>query len=123
MCLGRNGMYLKFTVLVHFWAQYTPGKCKILQKTKIFPKTTSLGLSNNKSPRSHISHRSLIQLIKIPIFGALNGPKLPPGAGRKGHHKFSHIIGHIHILAYNRTIHHCLGICRSWPYLLHTPYI
>ena len=36
-----------FTVLVHFWALFTPGKSKILGKSKISPKTKSSGLSNS----------------------------------------------------------------------------
>ena len=35
-CLSRNGTYPKLTVLVHFWAQFIPGRLKILPKTK-FP--------------------------------------------------------------------------------------
>ena len=51
-CLSTtNGMYPKFTVLVHFWAQFTPGKQKILPKNKIFPETTFFRLSNDTSPR------------------------------------------------------------------------
>ena len=41
-CLTRKGMHPKLTVLVHFWAQLTPGKPEILPKNKIFPETTSL---------------------------------------------------------------------------------
>ena len=43
-CLSGNRTYPKLTVLVHFWAQFTPGKLKILPKTKIFPETASIGL-------------------------------------------------------------------------------
>ena len=40
-CLSGNRTYPKLTNLVHFWAQFTPGKPKILPKTKVFPETTS----------------------------------------------------------------------------------
>ena len=42
-----NGRHLKFTVLFLFWAQFTTGKPKILLKTKMSTKTTSLGISNS----------------------------------------------------------------------------
>ena len=61
-CLSGNGTYPKLKVLVHFWAQFTPGKPKILLKTRIFPETTSLLISNNTSNRSQINHRILIKL-------------------------------------------------------------
>ena len=89
-CLSTNGTYPKYTVLVHFWAQFTPRKQKMLPKTKIFPETTSLGISNDSSPKSQINRRILIKNIKKPIFWAQNGPKLPPGVCQKGQHKFSH---------------------------------
>ena len=41
-CLSGNETDSKLTVLVHFWAQFTPGKPNIFPKTKIFPETTSL---------------------------------------------------------------------------------
>ena len=41
-CLSGNRTYPKLTVLVHFWAQFTPGKPKRLPKNKVFPETTSL---------------------------------------------------------------------------------
>ena len=63
-CLNRNRTYPKLKVLVHFWAQFTPGKTKILPKARIFPETTSLWISNNTSNRSQINHRILIKLIK-----------------------------------------------------------
>ena len=66
-------MYLKLTVLFHFWAHITLRKSQILSKTKIFPETTSLWISNNTSPRSQINHRILIQLIKKNISWAKNG--------------------------------------------------
>ena len=43
-CLSTNGTYPKFVVFVRFCAQFTPGKQKILPKTKTFPETTFLGL-------------------------------------------------------------------------------
>ena len=71
-CLSGNGTYPKFTVLVHFRAKFTPGKPKILPKTKIFSETTSLWLSNNPSSRLQINHRILIKLTKNNIFWAKN---------------------------------------------------
>ena len=61
--LRGKGTYPKFTVLVHFGAQFTPRKKKILEETLIFPQTTSFGLSDDTSPKSHINHRFLIYLI------------------------------------------------------------
>ena len=66
--LSGNGTYSKLTVLVHFWAQFTPGKPKILAKNKILPETTSLCLLHNTSPRSQITYRILIKLIKKTFF-------------------------------------------------------
>ena len=51
-CLSPNGVYPEFTILVCFWAQFIPRKQKILPKTKLFPETTFLGLSNCTSPKS-----------------------------------------------------------------------
>ena len=73
MCLSRNGTYPKLKVLVHLWAQFTPEKPKTLPKTRIFPETTSLWLSNNAGTRSKINHRILIKLIKKIYFGGKNG--------------------------------------------------
>ena len=67
-CLCGNGTYPKSTVLVHFWAQFTQEKPKILPKTKIFPETTFLWLSYNTSPKSQMSHRIVIKLVKIQPF-------------------------------------------------------
>ena len=72
-CLSGNGTYPKLKVLVHFWAQFTPGKPKILPKTRIFPETTSLWLLNNTSTRSQINHRILIKLTKKILFWDKNG--------------------------------------------------
>ena len=41
-CLSGNGTHPKLTILVLLWAQFTPGKPKILPKNKIFPETASL---------------------------------------------------------------------------------
>ena len=41
-CLSRNRTHPKLTILVHFWAQFTPGKPKILPQNKRFPETASL---------------------------------------------------------------------------------
>ena len=60
MALRGNGTYPKFTVLVLFWAQFTPGKSKIMPKTNILPETISLRLSNETSRKSHINHTILI---------------------------------------------------------------
>ena len=65
--------YSKFTVLVHFWAQFTPEKSKIMSKTKISPETAFLGVSINTSFKSQINLRILIKLIKKPPFF---GPKM-----------------------------------------------
>ena len=72
-CLSRNWTYPKLKVLVHFWAQFTPGKPKILPKTRIFTETTSLWLSNNTSTRCQINHWILIKLIKKIHFGGKTG--------------------------------------------------
>ena len=39
--LSGNGTYPKLTVLVHFWAQFTPGKPKLLPKNKFSQKLHS----------------------------------------------------------------------------------
>ena len=49
-CLSTNRTYPKFKALVHFRAHFTPGKQKILPKTKIFPETSFLGLLNYTVP-------------------------------------------------------------------------
>ena len=63
-CLRTNGTYPKFSVLVHFWAQFTPRKCKIFPKTKISPNTIFLGLSDDTSPKFQINRKILIKIIK-----------------------------------------------------------
>ena len=50
---GSNETHPKFTDLVHFGAQFTPGKPKILLKTKISANTESSLISNNVSTRTH----------------------------------------------------------------------
>ena len=57
-------MHPKFTVLVHFGAQFTTPKPKKLLQTKIYTKTASLGIPNNVSPRSQKNHRILVELSK-----------------------------------------------------------
>ena len=72
-CLNVSGRYPKFTILVHFWAQFASRKPKILPKTKIFSETTPLWLSNNASRWSQINHWILIKLMKkLPFFWAKN---------------------------------------------------
>ena len=101
---GSNGMHPKFTVLVHFGAQFTTPKPKNLLKTKIYTKTASLGIPNNVSPRSQRNHRILVELSKKKKKNwgegeggkgrgeAQIGSKLPPGAASKVYQKFSHIL-------------------------------
>ena len=84
---GPNGTHSKFTVLVHFGAQFSTRKPKILLKTKISAKTTPLGISNNVSPRSQKNHRILVKLSKKKNFF---WTQLPPGALSRGYQKFSH---------------------------------
>ena len=71
-CFSTNGTYTKFSVFDHFWAQFTPGTQNILPKTKIFPDSTSLGLSVDTSPKCQIDRRILIKIIKETYF---LGPK------------------------------------------------
>ena len=63
-CLIGNETYPKLKGLVHFCSQFIPGKPKILPKTRIFPETASLWLSNNTSARSQINQRILTKFIK-----------------------------------------------------------
>ena len=78
-CLSTNGTYPNFTVFVQLWAQFTSGKMKIFPKTKIFPETASLGLSDDTSPKFQINRRILIKIIKethfweIALWGRLKG--------------------------------------------------
>ena len=66
---GSNGTHPKFTVLVHFGAQFTARKLKILLKTRISAETTYipkfLGISNTVSLRCQKNH---IILVKLSIF-------------------------------------------------------
>ena len=72
-CLGENVMYPKLKVSVHFWTQFTPRKPKIMSKTRIFPETTSIILSNNTSTRFEKNNRNLIKLIEKIHFLDKNG--------------------------------------------------
>ena len=45
-------------------AQFTTRKPKKLLKTKIYTKTTSLGIPNNISPKSQKNHRTFVELSK-----------------------------------------------------------
>ena len=69
-CLSGNMTYPKLKVLVHFWAQFTPGKPKVLPKTRIFPETTSLSQSNNKYQVPDKSQNSYKINFKNPSLGA-----------------------------------------------------
>ena len=81
---------------------FSPGKSKILAKTKI-----SSGLPNKVTSRSHKSHIILTKLIKKPfIFWARKWPKLSPGPCPKRQHKFSHSLG------YYKTIYRKFSIKR-----------
>ena len=57
-------IHRKFIVLFYFEAQFTTEKPKLLLKTKISAKTTSLGKSNSVRPRSQKNHRILVKLKK-----------------------------------------------------------
>ena len=69
LSFSLNGKHPKFTVLFHFGAQFTAGKPKILLKTKISSKTTSLRISNSVSSGSQNNHRILVKLNKNNFFG------------------------------------------------------
>ena len=64
MRFGSNGSHRKFTIWVHFGAQFTTRKPKVLLKTKICSKTTSLGISHNVSSRSQKNNKMLKTLIQ-----------------------------------------------------------
>ena len=64
MHFGSNGWHRKFTVWVHFGAQFTTRTPKVLLKTKISSKTTSLGISHNVSSRSQKNNKMLNTLIQ-----------------------------------------------------------
>ena len=118
---GSNGTHPKFTILVHFGAQFTTKKLKILLKTKISAKTTSLVISNNVNPKSHKNHIILVKLSKKTF-----GPKFDlnyPLELQQYTIRNSHIV-------YYRTIHlyfldakfQLLGICCSQLYLEETTF-
>ena len=69
---GSNGKHPNFTVLVHFGAQFTARKPKILLKirisTKITCRPTSLGISNNVNLRFQKNHIILVKLSKKQLF-------------------------------------------------------
>ena len=67
---GSNGINWKVTVLVHFGDPFTAGQPKILLKTKISVKPTSVGISNNVSPRSQKNHGIPVKLSKKKEYGA-----------------------------------------------------
>ena len=94
---GSNGTHPKFTVLLHFGAQFTARKPKTLPKIRISGKTTnklkSLGISNKISLRSQKNHIILVKLSNIYIYlGGGLGSKLLPDPTSKRHHKFSFIL-------------------------------
>ena len=92
-----NGKHPKFTVLFRFGTQCTAGKPKILLKTKMFEKTTSLGISNSVSTRSQKKYRILVKLNRKKHFG---GSKLSLNCPLLLRQKVN---GNSHIL-YNRNI-------------------
>ena len=92
---GSDGMHTKFTVFAHFGAQFTAGKPEIFLKTKISGKTASLGISNDRSPRSQKNHIILVKLTENKILG----PKLGINCSLRPREK---VIRNYHI-AYNRT--------------------
>ena len=84
----------QFTLLVHFPAQSTPRKLNILLKTKIFAKSTALGLIKNINLKPQ---KNIEKLAKNPIFWAQNEPKLLPGEESKCQRKFSHSLSQDHL--------------------------
>ena len=85
---GSNGMQLRFTVLVHFGAQFTDRKPKLLLKPKISAKNASLGII----PRSQKNYWILKKLSQKTFFGPKFG--LNCHHGSKVHHTSSHIAYH-----------------------------
>ena len=71
--LSANGAYPKLKILVHFCAQFTSGKSKILPKARIFCETGSWWLSNSTSNSFRINQRILIKLTKKIHFLGKNG--------------------------------------------------
>ena len=51
-----------------FWGRIYPEKTKLILKTKISAKTTSLGLSNNINLTSQKCHRIFLKVIRKPGF-------------------------------------------------------
>ena len=98
-----------------------PENQKYCLKPKISGKTTSLGISNNISPRSKRNNIILVKLTKNKFFG----PKLGINCSLRPHQR---VIRNCHI-AYNRTIHlyfldtkfQLLSSCCFWLYLEETP--
>ena len=107
----------KFLVLVHFGAQFTAGKLKILLKTKSSGKPISLGIWKSISPTSQKKSLFLVKLTKNKRFG----PKFGINYSLRSCQR---VIRNSHI-AYNRTIYiyfldakfQLLGICCSRLYL------
>ena len=91
-------MHPKFTVLVHFGAQFTARKPKIFLKTKISEKAASLGISNNVNPRSQKHHRIIVKLSKKKTFF---GPKLGLNCFLELHQR----VIRNSLIGYNRTMH------------------
>ena len=85
---GSNGMRLRFTVLVHFGAQFTDRKPKLLLKPKISAKNASLGII----PRSQKNYWILKKLSQKTFFGPKFGLKCHHES--KVHHTNSHIAYH-----------------------------
>ena len=107
------GTHRKFTVLVHFGIQFTPGKPKILLITKFSGKTTSLAISKKSHYACKIKQKQI-------FFGPNLGINCPLGPRQR-------IIRNSDI-AYDRTIHlyflhakfQLLSICCSQLYLEET---
>ena len=98
-----------------------PENQKYCLKPKISGKSTSLGISNNISPRSKRNNIILVKLTKNKFFG----PKLGINCSLRPHQR---VIRNCHI-AYNRTIHlyfldtkfQLLSSCCFWLHLEETP--
>ena len=65
-------MHPKFTILVHFGAQFTAGKPKIMLKTKFSARTTSLGISNNIKPEVPEKSQNSCKIKQKTLSGGLN---------------------------------------------------
>ena len=106
----RHTQSLQFWCILGFNLLLEP---KVLLKTKISAKATSLGISNYISPRFQKDHRILVKLSKKnPFFGPKLGLNCPLGPHQK-------VVRNSHI-AYSKTIHlyfldakfQLLGICQ-----------